>query len=70
MFLLLTSLSMLVTTNGSNNEIKNILDGLLIVLMSLILLKIIIQSFIVTFASIKAYKGKHYRYPLTIRILR
>ncbi|MEH1835661.1 MAG: DUF4870 domain-containing protein [Nostoc sp.] len=70
LFLVLTSFSLAVTTNGSVNEIKITLDSLLIVFMLLILLILIVQSFIVTFAAIKAYNGEHYRYPLTIRVLR
>lgn len=70
LFLVLTSFSLAVTTNGSVNEIKITLDSLLTVFMLLILLILIVQSFIVTFAAIKAYNGEHYRYPLTIRVLR
>lgn len=70
LFLILTSFSVAVTTNGSINQIKNTLDSLLIVLMSLFLFKLVLQSFVVTFAAIKAYNGEHYRYPLTVRILR
>jgi uncharacterized protein len=70
LILLLTSLSVVVTNNGSSNQIKNTLDGLIIVLMSLFSFKLVLQLFLVTFASIKAYKGEHYRYPLTIRVLR
>jgi uncharacterized protein len=70
LILLLTSFSLAVTSNGSINEIKTTLDSLLIVLMSLILFQLVLQSFLVTFAAIKAYNGEHYRYPLTIRILR
>ncbi|MCC5647703.1 DUF4870 domain-containing protein [Nostoc sp. CHAB 5824] len=68
--IVLTSFSRAVMSNGSNNEIKDTLDSLLIVLTSLISFKLVLQSFIVTFAAIKAYKGEHYRYPLTIRLLR
>ncbi|MEH2140392.1 DUF4870 domain-containing protein [Nostoc sp.] len=70
LILLITSLSLVVTNNGSAHEIKNTLDGLLIGLVSLFSFKLILQSFIVTFASVKAYKGEHYRYPFTIRVLR
>ncbi|MFN6460312.1 MAG: DUF4870 domain-containing protein [Nostoc sp. DedVER02] len=70
LILLLTSLSIVVTNNGSSNQIKNTLDGLIIVLMSLFSFKLVLQLFVVTFASVKAYKGEHYRYPLTIRVLR
>ncbi|MBW4424749.1 MAG: DUF4870 domain-containing protein [Nostoc desertorum CM1-VF14] len=70
LILLLTSFGVAVTTNGSFHEIKNTLDSLLTVLMSLVLFKLVLQSFVVSFAAIKAYNGEHYRYPLTIRILR
>jgi uncharacterized protein len=70
LILLLTSLSLVVTKSGSANEMKNTLDGLLILLVSLFSFKLVLQLFLVTFASIKAYNGEHYRYPLTIRILR
>jgi hypothetical protein len=70
LILLLTSFSVAVITNGSFKEIKNTLDSLLTVLMLLVLFKLVLQSFVVTFAAIKAYNGEHYRYPLTIRVLR
>ncbi|MGV0106887.1 DUF4870 domain-containing protein [Nostoc sp. DSM 114167] len=70
LILVVTSLSLAVTTNGSINQIKNTLDNLLIILISLILFKLLLQSFVVTFAAVKAYNGEHYRYPLTIRVLR
>ncbi|MBW4451453.1 MAG: DUF4870 domain-containing protein [Nostoc indistinguendum CM1-VF10] len=70
LILLLATFSVAVTTNGSFNEIKNTLDSLLTVLMSLVLFKSILQLFVVIFAAIKAYNGEHYRYPLTIRVLR
>ncbi|MDZ8093595.1 MULTISPECIES: DUF4870 domain-containing protein [unclassified Nostoc] len=70
LILVVTSLSLAVTTNGSINQIKNTLDNLLIILMSLILFKLLLQSFVVTFAAVKAYNGEHYRYPFTIRVLR
>ncbi|MBN3898189.1 MAG: DUF4870 domain-containing protein [Nostoc sp. NOS(2021)] len=70
LLLVLTSFSLAVTTNSSVNEVKITLDSLLIVFLSLILLILIVQSFVVTFAAIKAYNGEHYRYPFTMRILR
>ncbi|MEA5605865.1 DUF4870 domain-containing protein [Nostoc sp. UHCC 0252] len=70
LILLSVSLSIILTNNGSSNEIKNTLNGLLAVLMSLLSFKLVLQLFVVTFASVKAYKGEHYRYPLTIRVLR
>ncbi|MEH2078725.1 MAG: DUF4870 domain-containing protein [Nostoc sp.] len=70
LILVLTSLSLAVISNGSINEIKNTLDNLLIILMSLIVFKLVLQSFLVTSAALKAYNGEHYRYPFTIRVLR
>ena len=70
LIVVLTSFSLAVSNNGSINEIKNTLNSLLIILMSLISLKLILQSFVVSFAAVKAYNGEHYRYPFTIRVLR
>ncbi|MFW9264616.1 DUF4870 domain-containing protein [Nostoc sp. CALU 546] len=70
LFLLLISFSLALATNGSFNEIKTTLDSLLFFLISLISLKLLLQSFLVTFAAVKAYNGEHYRYPLTVRFLR
>ncbi|MEH1909125.1 DUF4870 domain-containing protein [Nostoc sp.] len=69
-FLVLTSFSWVLTPNSSVNQVEITLDSLIIVFTSLILLILIVQSFIVTFAAIKAYNGQHYRYPFTIRVLR
>ena len=49
---------------------KLVLDYLLMALFVLILLALSLQLFLVNFAAIKAYKGEHYRYPFTIRLLR
>ncbi|ODH00435.1 hypothetical protein A4S05_00175 [Nostoc sp. KVJ20] len=70
LFLLLISFSLALASNGSFNEIKTTLDSLLFFLISLISLKLLLQSFLVTFAAVKAYNGEHYRYPLTVRFLR
>ncbi len=70
LFFVLTSFSLAVTSNSTINEVKITLDSLLIVLTCLISLILILQSFLVTFAAIKAYNGEHYRYPFTIRVLR
>ncbi|MEH1958436.1 MAG: DUF4870 domain-containing protein [Nostoc sp.] len=69
-FLVLTSFSWVLTPNSSVNQVEITLDSLIIVFTSLILLILIVQSFIGTFAAIKAYNGQHYRYPFTIRVLR
>ncbi|BBD64579.1 hypothetical protein NIES4072_17590 [Nostoc commune NIES-4072] len=68
--ILFTRFSIAVTTNVSIDEIKDTLDSLLLILISLISFKLVLQSFLVSFASIKAYNGEHYRYPFTIRVLR
>ncbi|WP_414513057.1 DUF4870 domain-containing protein [Nostoc sp. PCC 9305] len=70
LIVILISFSLAMTNNGSINGIKNTLDSLLIILVSLILFKLLLQSFVVTFAAVKAYNGEHYRYPFTIRVLR
>ncbi|MEH1902324.1 MAG: DUF4870 domain-containing protein [Nostoc sp.] len=70
LFVVLTSFSWAVSANSSVNQVKITLDSLLVVFMLLILFILIVQSFVVTFAAIKAYNGEHYRYPWTIRILR
>ncbi|MBN3870932.1 DUF4870 domain-containing protein [Nostoc sp. JL33] len=69
LFVVATNFIWVVATNKSN-QVQITLDSLLIVFMPLILLILIGQLFVVTFAAIKAYKGQHYRYPLTIRVLR
>ncbi|HYX18099.1 MAG TPA: DUF4870 domain-containing protein [Nostoc sp.] len=68
--ILFTSFTIAVTTNASIDEIKNTLDTLLLILVSLISFKLVLQSFVVSFASIKAYNGEHYCYPFIIRVLR
>ncbi|BBD58243.1 hypothetical protein NIES2109_10150 [Nostoc sp. HK-01] len=70
LLLVLGSCGIAITTNGAVNEIKSVLDGLLLVWTFLIFGLLFLQSFLVTFAAIKAYHGEHYRYPLTMRILR
>ncbi|WP_138502780.1 DUF4870 domain-containing protein [Nostoc sp. PA-18-2419] len=70
LFFVLTSLSLAVSTNSKVNQVEITLDSLLILIMYLILLMLLLQSFVVSFAAIKAYNGEHYRYPLTIRVLR
>ncbi|MCM0591462.1 MAG: DUF4870 domain-containing protein [Gloeotrichia echinulata IR180] len=70
LLLMLGSCGIAVTSNDSINEVKTVLDSLLLVWMTLISLMLIIQSYLVTSAALKAYRGKHYRYPLTMRFLR
>ncbi|MBD2595913.1 DUF4870 domain-containing protein [Nostoc spongiaeforme FACHB-130] len=70
LLLVLGSCGVAITTNGAVNEVKSVLDGLLLVWTFLIIALLLLQSFLVTFAGIKAYHGEYYRYPLTMRILR
>ncbi|MBD2339819.1 DUF4870 domain-containing protein [Calothrix sp. FACHB-156] len=56
--------------NGTGQVIKTVLDTLLLLWLGLTALMIMLQLFLVNFAAIKAYKGKHYRYPGTIRFLK
>lgn len=70
LFFMLTSFGLAVTSNESSNHVNTTLDSLLIVFMMFILFILSVQLFLVTFAGIKAYNGEHYRYPLTIRVLR
>lgn len=70
LLLMLGSLGIAMTTNDSVNPVKTVFDSLLIVWMMLIGVMLIIQSYLVTAAGLKAYRGKHYRYPLTMRFLR
>jgi uncharacterized protein len=67
LFLMFATFGMALTANATGNQVKTILDSLVIVFFALIILMLLLQLFIVTFAAIKAYKGEHYRYPFTIR---
>ncbi|MBE8965518.1 DUF4870 domain-containing protein [Nostocales cyanobacterium LEGE 12452] len=67
--LVLASFSLAVSNNSSINEIKNTLNSLLIIFISIFLFELILQSFVVTFADVKAYNGEHDRYHFTIRVL-
>jgi uncharacterized protein len=69
LFLMFTTFGMALTANATGNQVKTILDSLVMVFLSLSILILLLQLFIVGFASIKAYKGQHYRYPFTIKIL-
>ena len=70
LFLVLASFGISITTNGTVNAVTTVLNSLLFAWMWLISILLSLQLFIVTFAAIKAYNGQHYRYPLTVRILR
>ncbi|MFN6570958.1 DUF4870 domain-containing protein [Dendronalium sp. ChiSLP03b] len=66
--IVLASFGIAVITNGAV-DIKTILNSLLLVWMWLIVILMLFQSLLGIFAAKKAYKGEHYRYPLTIRFL-
>ncbi|RCJ25188.1 hypothetical protein A6770_28010 [Nostoc minutum NIES-26] len=66
--IVLASFGIAVITNGAV-DIKTILNGLLLVWMGLIVILMLFQSLLGILAANKAYKGEHYRYPLTIRFL-
>ncbi|MBD2437571.1 DUF4870 domain-containing protein [Nostoc sp. FACHB-110] len=70
LLIVLGSCGVAITTNGTVNEVSSVLDGLLLLWMFLIIGLLLFQSFIVSFAAIKAYHGEHYRYPFTMRIIR
>jgi len=70
LLIFIASCGIAITTNGAVNEVKTVLDGLLLAWMFLIIILLLLQSFLVSFAAIKAYHGEHYRYPFTIRIIR
>jgi uncharacterized protein len=70
LFLVLASFGISITTNGTVNSVTTVLNSLLFAWMWLIGILLSLQLFIVTLAAIKAYNGQHYRYPLTIRVLR
>lgn len=69
LLLVFTSLAITMTSNGTVNYIEIIFRTLLIGCSSFVLLMMLLQSFVVTCASIKAYRGQYYRYPFTIRFL-
>ncbi len=66
---MLISFGTAIISNVKTTQINQTLDTLLIVFMVLHGLILVLQLFLVSFASIKAYKGQHYRYPMTIRVL-
>ncbi|MBD2356760.1 DUF4870 domain-containing protein [Tolypothrix sp. FACHB-123] len=70
LLMLLTICGIAVTTNSTGQEIKTLLDTLLFVWFGITSIMILLQLFLVSFASFKAYKGEHYRYPWTVRFLR
>lgn len=70
LLLVLASCSIAVTTNGEINQVSTVLDSLLFIWMYFTVALLLLQLFLITFAATKAYNGEHYRYPLTMRVLR
>ncbi|MBD2448514.1 DUF4870 domain-containing protein [Nostoc sp. FACHB-152] len=70
LLLVFGSCSIAITNHGAVNEFTTVLDALLLMWMFLIIGLLLLQSFLVSFAAMKAYHGEHYRYPFTMRILR
>jgi uncharacterized Tic20 family protein len=70
LLLVLGSCGIAITTSGAVNEVQSVLDSLLLLWMLFIIGLLLLQSFLVSFASIKAYHGEYYRYPFTMKIIR
>ena len=70
LFFVLTTFGMALISNLTGNQVKTVLDSLVIIFFSWIVIMLLLQLFLVNFSAIKAYKGQHYRYPFTIRFLR
>ncbi|MBW4565236.1 MAG: DUF4870 domain-containing protein [Mojavia pulchra JT2-VF2] len=70
LLLMLIIFGIAIVTHSSGKEVKIVLDALVFMWLSLTLSMLAFQLALVSFASAKAYKGEHYRYPWTIRFLR
>lgn len=70
LLIMLTMFGIALINNSTGEEIQTVLNILLLLWLGLTAFMIILQLFLVNFAAMKAYKGKHYRYPVTIRFLR
>jgi uncharacterized protein len=70
LILFFISVGVIVLTNNIGYHVKIILNSLLIVLVSVNFGMLLLQLTLVPCAGIRAYKGEHYRYPLTIRFLK
>lgn len=70
LFLVFTTCGIALTNNVASKQLETTLNTLLTVLIILISILLLTQLCLVIFASVKAYKGQHYRYPCTIRFLR
>jgi uncharacterized Tic20 family protein len=69
LFWLLITFVIAMTTHLQPNLLSLTVNTLLTFFIMVISSLMIIQSFLVSFAAVKAYKGYHFRYPFTIRFL-
>lgn len=69
LLLLFIGFAIAITSNGTANYIEIIFRTLLIGCSAIVVFMLLLQSFVVTCAAIKAYRGEYYRYPFTIRFL-
>ncbi|NWF59105.1 MAG: DUF4870 domain-containing protein [Fischerella sp.] len=70
LFLVFTTCGVALTNHMVSRQLETIFNSLLTILSILISILMLSQLILVSFAAIKAYKGQHFRYPLTIRFLR
>lgn len=70
LLLMLVSFVLAMITNSAVNLVEIVFNILLMSWMWLIVILMLLQGFLVSFAAVKAYKGEHFRYPVTIRVLR
>ncbi|MGD1874547.1 MAG: DUF4870 domain-containing protein [Mastigocoleus sp.] len=70
LLILVIAFALSIIDNNIFSQVSIIFNGLLFGSLILILAELSFQLFVVNFAALKAYKGEHYRYPFTIRLLR
>jgi uncharacterized protein len=70
LILFFVGIGVIIVTNNVGHQVKSILNSLLILLVSVNFGMLLLQLILVPCAGIRAYKGEHYRYPLTIRFLK
>lgn len=70
LFLVATICGIALTTNLASKHLEGFFNVLLTILTILISILMFMQLVLVNIAAIKAYKGQHYRYPLTIRFIK
>ncbi len=69
LLLVFTGFGIAMTSNGRANYIEIIFRTLLTGCSAIVVFMLLLQSFVVTCAAMKAYRGEYYRYPFTIRFL-